>query len=106
MAAEIIDIFIEQGADFSLDITLTDDLGVPYDLTVHTLSGRIQIDSTIFELTFVEDVDGLVYVNIPALTTDTIPHGVGKYTITLTNDVTSAADRILSGRAYIDKRIK
>jgi hypothetical protein len=107
MGAEIQDIYIEQGVDFTFNLTLEDFAGVQYDLDLYTLSGSIKIDTFTYEMTFTEviGVTGAVIMSIDAATTSTIPKGKGRYAINITEDLTGEVDRLVKGRAYIDEGI-
>jgi len=106
MGAEINDIYIEQGVDFTLDMNLEDFAGVPYDLGLYTVSGSLEIDTSTYPLTFIE-IPSLDTVRMSLLAgeTEVIQHGVGRYVINITEDATGEVDRLVKGRAYIDEGI-
>lgn len=107
MGAEINDIYIEQGVDFTLNMTLADFAGVSYDLDLYTLSGSIKIDTSTYPLTFTEvvGVEGAVIMSLLATDTAVMQKGTGRYAIDITEDLTAEVDRLVKGRVYIDEGI-
>jgi hypothetical protein len=82
MSAGIHDIYIEQGADFYMLVTLQDSEGARFDLTGHTFTGKIRrtASATSVDANFtftilnqgVEATKGQVEVEIDAVTTAAI----------------------------------
>lgn len=77
MPAGVYDIYIEQGADFLLEITLQNNDGTAVDLTGYTGSGQIRKTAG----------DGTVLANLLVTFTD---RSAGKFTVSLTASATSA----------------
>jgi hypothetical protein len=105
MASEIVDLFVEQGADYSLQLALSDALGVAWDWDLYTARGSVKIDMSTFTMSFTEGDDGVITLEIPASTTQTIPHGVGLYDVEIVEDATGFVQRIMKGRVYIDQEV-
>ena len=103
MAAEIVDLFIEQGSDYYLEITILDPSGLPYDLVNdYDLNGNVRVDDTLVAIVFNELAgNGLVSINIPVLQS-----GTGSYSIELVKIADNETTRLLQGRVYIDGEVK
>lgn len=106
MGAEIKDLYIEQGVDFTFDMTLTKFDGSLYDMDKYTVDGSIKIDTFTFIPTFTEIVSPyVVRMSLSALQTATFPKGVGRYVIEMVEDATGSRDRLVKGRMYIDEGV-
>lgn len=105
MAAVIKNLYIEQGADYSFDITLYDDAGLPYDMTIYELVGVVKIGLVVLPFTFVESLAGVTTLSLTAAQTSTMETGLGEYSVQLKDNVL-AVRRLLQGRVHVDEEIR
>lgn len=104
MAAIIQDVSIEKGANFQLDITMSESDGTKYELDNYDLQGTMSIGTKSYALSFTEDTDTEVSSwTMLAGETEVLSSGVGRYEIFLLENATGVVDRLLKGRVYVDK---
>jgi hypothetical protein len=107
MAAGYSDQYLEQGASFNSQLTLTDDYGVRYDLTNYTISSRAKKSYTTSNVafTFIAQVSdpilGLITLSLDAPTTANVPYGKYVYDVIIQDTVTNLITRVLEGQIYV-----
>jgi len=95
-------IVIDQGADFSTTITVTDDAGDPINLTGYTASGQIRkhyTSNTAYDITTTFDVprtEGKITLTVPRATTTNIEAGRYVYDVEITN-AANTRSRLVEG---------
>lgn len=120
MACEVLDICINQGSDFLLEMTIKDDLGNPIDLTDHTFRGQIRktVSDTVVQASFtfdkVDAPNGRVDIKMAAALSTAIVLGAQntprRRAQNMAYDIESetsagAVERWLSGEAAINPEI-
>ena len=105
MASEINDIYMEQGVDFDMSLTITDSTGLPFDLDLYTITFVVEMDTSTYNGSITEYVDGVATLSFSAVETNTIQHGVGRYDVDLQDDSTLEVIRLIKGRVYMDEGI-
>lgn len=106
------DIVIDQGADYSLGITLKDSNNVPLDLTLYNARGHLRPkkDSTSLTATFicevlVPNIDGKINISLSNSTTKSIEAGTYYYDIEIYTASDAYVERILQGKAKITQEV-
>jgi hypothetical protein len=104
-------IIIDQGADYSTVLTVTNDDGTATDLDGYTAAGEMRKHYTsstaaaTFVISFSDDrSDGLVTISLPRSTTTNIPAGRYVYDV----EITSAGDkrtRLVEGIATVTPQV-
>lgn len=118
MTAGTYDIIIDQGSDFSLQLTLKDELGAPTDLSGYSARAQLRPkrDSNTLSATFTcslnsPSTDGIISVSLSNAISKTITAGTYYYDIEL---FTSTSDsppvdifvrRILEGKARVTQEV-
>ena len=109
MAAKA-NIVIDQGADFSTTITVTDDAGDTVDLTGYTASGQIRkhfTSETAFDFTMSFDVprtSGKLTLSMGRAVTSTIEAGRYVYDVEITSSANTRS-RLVEGIATITPEV-
>lgn len=97
MMATIIDIYIEQGSDFTKSINLSG------DYTGYTIEGTLEdsigVQTTGF-VAWTDDSLGELDIDFTNIETTAMASGIGKYNIEAT--LSGVKERVVQGRAYID----
>jgi hypothetical protein len=107
MAAGYSDQYLEQGASFNTQLTLTDDYGARYDLTDFTISSRAKKSYTTANVAFnfvteiTEPTLGVITLSLPAATTANVPYGKYVYDVIIQDPVNSLITRVLEGQIYV-----
>lgn len=105
-------IVIDQGSTFSMALMVTDDDGIPYDLSGYTSKMQIRTapaddGGTILATTCttadgsIVKVDGWIIPTIPAATTAAMPPGAWVWDIDVTSPDASETSTLLRGSALI-----
>lgn len=90
MAADL-NLYIDQGATFRSEITISDDSGVPVDITNYTITSQFRKSygstvSTAFSVTLLDPVNGVLELSLTSTQTANIKPGRyvydAKYTLT------------------------
>lgn len=100
MAANVYDISIEQGSDFTITLSLSEN-GEPINTGDYTFEALIENKGVVISPTIVEG-DGEVTISLTSLQTSSLPVGKGKFQFVISNGETT---KLLKGRAYIDEEI-
>jgi hypothetical protein len=90
---------IDQGADFSTSITLTDDDGVAIDLSNYTGAGQIRkyyTSTSAVDFNVTTDEFGVVTLSLSSNTSNSMEHGRYVYDVELT-DQFNQISRIMEG---------
>mgnify|MGYP003629201225 CR=1 FL=1 len=101
---------IDQGTDFSKELTVTSDAGSVVDLTGYTASGQIRKHfssntATSFTCTFAGDrTTGKVTISLGRNLTETLSYGRYMYDIEITNS-SNTRTRLLEGIATITPEV-
>jgi len=103
MGANLNDLYIEQGVDFSETLTLTED-GVDVDLTLYTGKASLLIEGTTTSFTIAES-DNELTISLTASQTAALDSGKGKYDVELTKDSDSTVARLIKGRVFFDMEV-
>jgi len=108
MAAGYSDQYLEQGASFNSQLTLSDDYGVPYDLTGFTIESRAKKSYTTanvaFNFTVTIDPDpttGIINLSLSYQTSANVPYGKYVYDVLIKETSTNFKTRVLEGQIYI-----
>lgn len=115
MPAKKLDITIEQGATFVMNLTWKNPAGTPVNLTGYTakMQARLKHSSTTALATFsttdgtitLGGALGTVAVSGPALLTGITKPVYGVYDLELTETSTGKVTRLLQGRAYLSPEV-
>ena len=107
MAAGYSDQYLEQGASFFSQLTLTDDYGARYDLQSFIISSRAKKSYTTANVAFTftaqvtDPVNGLITLSLDAATTANVPYGKYVYDVTIQDPETNLITRVLEGQIYV-----
>lgn len=103
------DLYIEQGSNYTISLSLTDDNSQPIDLSDYSISGYVRnsySDSGILidlNPSITMPASGVILINVPSTGTMNLPTTVGIYDIEITN--TNQTLKILKGFAYISPEV-
>lgn len=103
--AQISNIYIDQGCDFSITIDVTDAAGNVLDMTDYTASAQIRktYSSSLVTATFstaINEVGGQVNVSLTSTQTSAIESGRYVYDVNIT-DASGSTSRVVEGQAII-----
>lgn len=107
MAAGYSDQYLEQGASFFSQLTLTDDYGSRYDLQNFIINSRAKKSYTTANVAFTFDaqltdpVNGVITLSLDAATTANVPYGKYVYDVTIQDPETNLITRVLEGQIYV-----
>lgn len=107
MSAGYLEFFIEQGEDFSVDITLDSINGNTYNLMSYSVKSEIRKShwsaNTVasFNAQISDPILGIVHLSLSANTTQNIPYGRYVYDVFLTTSGNTRS-KIVGGIIYID----
>ena len=107
MAAGYSDQYLEQGASFNAQLTLTDDYGARYDLTNYTISSRAKKSYTTANVAFVfssyitDPTNGIISLSLDASVTANVPYGKYVYDVIIQESTTNLITRVLEGQIYV-----
>lgn len=108
MAAGYLELFLEQGESFSVDITLDAINGSPYDLSDFAVKSQIRKSHWSIDTTAVFDSsisangsNGIITLSLPATTTQSIESGRYVYDVFLTNSSNNRS-KVLEGILFVD----
>lgn len=108
MTAQLLDLKIEQGADFNLTVNVMDSSGDPFDLTdfsaylqLRSVPGGTPIDVEVdFDLV---STPGVVEVSIPYAETELLDFSVARYDLLIQS--VGASHRLLQGNVSLSRQI-
>jgi len=108
--ATISNIFIDQGADFSTTVTISDSVGDALDLTGYTALAQIRktyasATSTSFSVTFASDrTTGQITISLTNSQTSDLESGRYVWDLKIT-DVSSTVTRVVEGIATVNPSV-
>jgi hypothetical protein len=107
MAAGYLDLYIDQGSDFSAEFSLDDTFSASYDLSGKTVKSEIRKSywSANTTSTFSANANtqtGIITITMPAAVSQNISIGRYVYDIFLTNQNSNTRTKILEGMLFID----
>lgn len=111
MAVGYLDLFLEQGEDFSADITLDSINGTPYDLTNYSVKSQIKSSywscetSATFNSSISANGTGIISLSLPNSVTANLSSGKYVYDIFLTDISSNTRSKVLEGTVYIDPSV-
>lgn len=104
------DLYLEKGMDFLENLTLADDYGNPYDLSLFLVKSQAKISyntsnvALIFTSTISDAANGVVtlYANT-AVTSNVISNNSGKlvYDVVIKDTISSKVTRVLEGQIFV-----
>ena len=108
--ANFLELDIDQGADFSLSMDLTNDDGTPKDVSYFTYSSSIkksyysQLTLADFSVNYAEAANGIIVLELSADTTADIPAGRYLFDVKQVDDNNSVS-RLAEGVVTVNPRI-
>jgi len=108
--ATISNIFIDQGADFSTTVTISDSSGSALDLTGYTALAQVRktyesTTSTAFTATFASDrTTGQITISLTDTQTSTLDHGRYVWDLLIT-DASDNKTRVVEGIATVNPSV-
>lgn len=100
MSANIYDIYIEQGSDFTVTLYLSID-GEGIDTGDYAFSAIVE-NKDVVVIPSIAEGNSEVTISMTSTQTSTLPVGKGKFQLTMSNDTIT---KLLKGRAYIDEEL-
>ena len=93
---------LEQGTDFTINLTLNDVNGIPYDLTNYSIKSQFKksyysTTSTDFTIVVNSPVGGTISLNLNSATSANVAPGKYVYDVLLNNTHDNTKSRILEG---------
>lgn len=106
MAAVNTNLTIEQGADYEIALTITNDDNSPLNLTDYTAASVMRkhygaSTSYAFTITFVDRLAGEITLSMPDTTTSTLTEGRYVYDVVLTAS-TGTKTRVIQGNVLVN----
>lgn len=108
--AQSLNLTIDQGSDFLVNLTVTDESGVAYDLTQWTANSSFRKHHTAskyYDFTTENVVPGNGNLNIlmPGVNSAEIPAGRYVYDVVLKSTSNTAVKRVLQGTVKVDPKV-
>tara|TARA_B100001564_G_C20473591_1_gene593767 strand:- start:446 stop:781 length:336 start_codon:yes stop_codon:yes gene_type:complete len=108
--AQSLNLTIDQGSDFLVNLTVTDDSGTAYNLTEWTANSSFKKHHTAstyhdFNSEVVVASTGNLNLVLPGSTSATIPSGRYYYDVVLKSNANTAVKRVLQGTVKIDPKV-
>ena len=108
--AQSLNLTIDQGSDFLVNLTVTDDSGTAYNLTEWTANSSFKKHHTAstyhdFTSEVVVASTGNLNLVLPGSTSATIPSGRYYYDVVLKSNANTAVKRVLQGTVKIDPKV-
>ena len=106
MAAKIINLVVEQNADFQATITISNDNGSKLNLTNYTAACKIKksplssTDTGTMTVSFVDRVNGKIMLSMNSTATAALPGGRHVYDVTITSP-TNFVTRVIQGSLLV-----
>jgi hypothetical protein len=106
MAAVNTNLTIEQGSDYEIDLTITNDDGTPLNLTGYTADSKIRkhygsSTTESFSITFVDRLAGEINLSMGSTTTSSLVEGRYVYDIVLTSPQ-NFKTRVIQGNVLVN----
>ena len=108
MAAGYLDLFVEQGEDFLVSVTVDGINSEPYNLINHTIKTDIRksywsANSTAhFTANVADPESGVITLTLPANTTQSISSGRYVYDIFVTDTMSNTRSKVLEGILHME----
>lgn len=108
MSAGYLELFIEQGEDFSITVNLDSINGEPYNLINHTVKSDIRksywsANSTAsFDASIEDSLLGIIRLSLSSNNTQIISSGRYVYDVFITNSTDNIRSKVLEGMIYIE----
>lgn len=101
-------ITIDQGTDFSIDVTLTDSNGTIIDITDSTFASQLRkhyssSNSTAFTVTKINSANGVFALSMNAATTSTL--SAGRYVYDVEMLLNGSKSRVVEGQVTVTPEI-
>ena len=108
--AQSLNLTVDQGSDFLVNLTVTDDSGTAYNLTEWTANSSFKkhhTASTYYDFTseVVVASTGNLNLVLPGTTSTNIPSGRYYYDVVLKSNANTAVKRVLQGTVKIDPKV-
>ena len=108
--AQSLNLTVDQGSDFLVNLTVTDDSGTAYNLTEWTANSSFKkhhTASTYYDFTseVVVASTGNLNLVLPGTTSSNIPSGRYYYDVALKSNANTAVKRVLQGTVKIDPKV-
>lgn len=109
MSAGYLELYLEQGETFSVDITLDSLNGSPYNLSNYSAKSEIRksywsANSTASFSTNIsaDGTTGIITLSLDAATTQNVASGNYVYDVFLTNQTSNTRSKVLEGILFVD----
>jgi hypothetical protein len=108
------DLYLDKGMDFTENITLADDYGNPYNLSLFLVKAQGKISyytsnvALLFTSTISDAANGVVTLSANnAITSNVIPNNSGKlvYDVFIKDTISSKVTRVLEGQIFISPAV-
>ena len=101
MASQV-NIFADQGSDYSLDLEVNEDNGANTNLTGYTVTAKFaknygSSNTYSFQTSITHANNGLVTLSLPASNTENVSSGKYVYDVKINNSSTGVTKRVLEG---------
>lgn len=108
--AQSLNLTVDQGSDFLVNLTVTDDSGIAYDLTEWTANSSFRkhhTSSTYYDFAseVVVAATGNLNLILPGTTSTGIPSGRYYYDVVLKSTANTAVKRVLQGSIKLDPKV-
>lgn len=112
MATGYLDLFVEQGEDFTADISIDGINGIPFDLSNYSAKSQVRAShwsantSATFNTEIISDPPGgRLIISLNAQTTQNLKAQRYVYDIFLTESTSNTRSKILEGTLYVDPSV-
>ena len=105
--ASIVNLFVDQGSDYTLTLTVKDDNGNATDLTGYTVEAYFQKwtgSNTVhkFTPTVTDATNGKLQIKLSGSVSDDIPSGRYSYDVVINNSVQDITRRVIQGQVTLN----
>jgi hypothetical protein len=106
MSAGYLELFLEQGEDFSVDITLDSINNSPYDISNYSVKSQIRKSywsaNTTAQFNTTITSNNVLTISLTSPVTQNVASGRYVYDVFLTSRVSNTRSKILEGILYVD----
>ena len=108
--AQSLNLRIDQGSDYLINLTVSDETGIPYDLTEWTANSSFakhHTSSTYYDFNTeaVVPANGNLNLVLPGADSTDIPSGRYYYDVVLKSNANTAVKRVMQGVVTIDPKV-
>jgi hypothetical protein len=111
MTAGYSDLYLEQGATFTTQLTLTDTIGLAYNLSSFTVESKAKRSyyssnaAIIFDTSIIDANGGIIQISANNYVTTNVKPGRLLYDVKITDTVSNNVTRVIEGIIYVNPAV-